>query len=216
MPNPEFLGQSEKEIWLKIEPILIELLDELKANGKIETVFTKAKIEHIQNIMLNLNQIALNQNLLLDIAKDDTMERANSFLKAIAEFGFTEFLSTHLVVEVAVLQSILNLEVFKTMLLSHLRDIDLRASSFNNTMQNSAPNAWKKLKPFVDNQFRNSLAHGTWAIENKQVVLFGDADLIPYAKLELFEFFIKTKELNVLYACLISVINEKIKTNFFT
>jgi len=63
--------------------------------------------------------------------------------------------------------------------------------------------------------FRNSLAHGTWAIENKQVVLFDDAKLIPYEKLDLDKFIIKTKSQNIIFVCLANLLVAKKKANFF-
>ncbi len=212
--NPDALGGAEKAIWTKLEPILNELLDELKANGKIEIVYTRAKTDHIQNIINNLNIIAINHNLLSDISKD--MENVQKFLEATAPFGFTDGSSTHLWVEVTVLQIITNLEIFKTLVLAHLRDVDLLPSHFPSTIRQNAPNAWMKLEPYVENKFRNSLAHGTWSVEDKKVVLFGGADLIPFAKMSLAEFWIKSKEINLLYSCFGYVLNEKIKANFFT
>jgi hypothetical protein len=52
--NPEALGSSEKKLVRRIEPILNELLEELKANGKIETSFTGSELEHANSITENL------------------------------------------------------------------------------------------------------------------------------------------------------------------
>jgi len=128
--------------------------------------------------MDNLNMISANHNLLMDLGKD--LKKAKAFLDATSPFGFTEESSTHLWVEVTVLQTISNIEVFKALLLAHSKDVDILPSHFPSTMRKNAPIAWVKLEPYVENRFRNSLAHGTWTIENKQVVLFNDADLIPF------------------------------------
>ncbi len=214
VPNPEALGESEKNLWKKLEPILVELLDELKANGKIETNFTLIETQHLGSLMENLNHISMNHNTLIHIP--DTLEKAKKFDKATSEFGFKEDTSTHLVMEVTVLVTIMNTECFKNLILFHLKDVNYQANNFRNTMKKYAPNAWTKLEPFVYSKFRNSLAHGVWAIENKEIVLFENAELIPYEKLTLADFMIKTKEQNLLYACLFYVITEKIKAMFFS
>jgi hypothetical protein len=211
--NPEALGGQEKELWKKIEPIIDELLEELKANGKIETHYCESKVNHLNSIIENLNMISNNNNLLIHVA--DSIGKARHFVEVVSEFGFTDSSSSHLYVEVSALLSIQTFECLKTFLLFHLKDVDQLASHFPRTMEEVAPNAWKKLKPYVDNDFRNSLAHGTWAIENKKIVLFKDADLIPFEKLELHEFIIRMKTQNVLYACLLNLIAKKRKKNFF-
>jgi hypothetical protein len=212
--NPEAFGQAEKELWMKLEPILGELLDELKAKGKTEVSFIPTKEQHLSNIVDNLIQINKNENLLLHLF--DSPERFGQFLKVSSEFGFDEPKSTSLYVEISAYLCVLSTELFKLFLLFHLRDIDPQVSHFTRTMEEVAPTAWKKLKPYVDNEFRNSLAHGTWAIENKKIVLFRDATLEPYERLELAKFMIKIKRQNLLYACLNYLIEEKRKANFFT
>ena len=38
--NPEAVGDVERKLWNEIEPPIRDVLDELKANGKIETLYT--------------------------------------------------------------------------------------------------------------------------------------------------------------------------------
>jgi hypothetical protein len=210
--NPDALGQKEKELWLRIEPILNKLLEELKANGKIETYHTPSEVNHLIKIIENSNTISNNNNLLIHAHDKD---KASRFLNAMSEFGFNDLGLAHLYLEVGTLLLIQDFECFKILLLFHLKDVDFRVSNFYETMRKSAPNAWKKLKPELDNKFRNSLSHGLWAIENKEIVLFEDAKLVPFAKLSLAKFIIGVKTQNVLYACLMNVLTKKGKENFF-
>jgi hypothetical protein len=216
--NPEAFGEAEKELWMEIEPILGEMLDELKAKGKTEISFIPIKQEHLSNIVDNLIQINKNGNLLLQLF--DSRERFDQFLKVSSEFGFDEPTLTSLYVEIGAYLCVLSTECFKLFLLFHLRDVDSQVSRFSITMAEVAPTTWKKLKAYVDSDFRNSLAHGTWAIEktmkNKKIVLFKDAELEPYEKLELADFMIRIKRQNLLYTCLKYLIEEKRKANFFT
>lgn len=211
--NLEFLGKGEKELWMKIEPILSEMLEELKAKGKTEVCFIPVKDHHLSSIIDNLNQINKSENLLLHLLISP--ERVGQFLKVSSEFGFDGPRLSSLCVEIGAYLCVLSTELFKSYLLFHLRDVKPLASNFTKTME-EAPKSWEKLKPYVDNDFRNSLAHGTWAIENQRIVLFGDATLEPYERLELADFVIRMKKQNVLLACLKYLIEEKRKANFFT
>ena len=210
--NPDNLGAEEKKLWTEIEPILIELLDELKTNRKIEISFSADEKHHLMmTVNNNLTQASKNHNLLLHV-----FDNAKKFFEVNSEFGLGENDVVNLYVEIAVLLCILHTELFKTLLLFHLKGVNHKASNFNSTMGQFAPTAWRKLKPYVDNEFRNSLAHGTWAVENKEIVLFEDAKFVIFEKLSLDEFMIRTKKQNVLFVCLANVLAEKHKANVFT
>jgi hypothetical protein len=58
-----------------------------------------------------------------------------------------------------------------------MKDVNFAVSKFYSTMASAAPNSWPKLEPKVDSDFRNSLAHGTYAVIDKKIVLFKDAKL---------------------------------------
>lgn len=63
--NPEEVSENEKTLWLKIEPLVINLLDELKANGKIRTTYKRLENSHLVNIFLNRNEIVKNFNVFM-------------------------------------------------------------------------------------------------------------------------------------------------------
>lgn len=75
---------------------------------------------------------------------------------------------------------------------------------------------WPSLKGYVDNDFRNALAHGTYGIVNKRIVLYKDANLVPVEEIELDEFMMRLKDQNVLFLCLINTLVTKKKAGFFT
>jgi hypothetical protein len=210
--NPEALGLSEKKLLRRIEPILDELLEELKANGKIETFFTESEIEHANSITENLYAIGTNTNLFIHTGEN--VSKAQRFVSAVSEFGFTDSNIIHLYIEASALLLLQDFECFKTLLLFHLRDVDFRAHKFNETMQRFAPKAWEKLKPELDSRFRNSVAHGLWAIENKKIVLFEDAKLIPFEKLDFAQFVIRVKRQNVIFSCFMNLLYKKAMKGF--
>jgi hypothetical protein len=209
--NPEALGLAEKKLLRRIEPILNELLEELKANGKIETSFTGSELEHANSITENLYAIGINNNLLIHTGDNNKAQR---FVSVVSEFGFTDSNIVHLYLEMSALLLLQDFECFKALLLFHLRDVDFRVFKFDKTMEKFAPKAWEKLKPQLDNKFRNSVAHGLWAIENKKIVLFEDAKLIPFEKLDLSRFIIRVKTQNVLFSCLMNLLYKKVKNGF--
>lgn len=213
--NPdEAIGEDEKKVWMELQCILIDLLLELKNNGKVKLNFTKSEINHVKKLLKSRNEVVANFNKMIDTT--DTREKTQGFLQAIKEFDFDDVNYVYLVVELAILLMITDTECFKTLLLFHLKDVDYRASNFVKTMEKNAPKSWKRLKPFIDNRFRNALAHGTWAIENNHVVLFEDAKLVPFENLDLGNFIGKVKKQNLLFGCLSSVISEKIEKGFFS
>lgn len=211
--NPEVLGKGGEEYWKKIESIICGLLDELEANGKIKHVFVRTEIEHMSHVINNIYQSGINNNWLLHLLFPS--ENLKSFLTVSSKFGFDETKAVNLYIQTTVLSCILHTELFKTFLLFHLTKVNYRTSEFYNTMEKAAPKSWKKLKPFVDSKFRNSLAHGTWAVEKNQVVLFEDAELVPYERLDFDKFMIKAKKQNILYSCLATIIIQKFKAGFF-
>ena len=212
--NPdEAIGEDEKKVWMELQCILNDLLLELKNNRKVEINFTKSEINHVKKLLKSRNEVVANFNKIMDTT--DTWEKTQSFLQAIREFNFDDVNYVYLIVELAILLMITDTECFKTLLLFHLKDVNYKASSFLTTMKKDAPKSWKKLKPFIDNKFRNALAHGTWAIEKNHVVLFEDAKLVPFENLDLGNFLGKVKKQNLLFGCLSSVISDKIEKEFF-
>lgn len=212
--NPESHGKGEVTRWLEIEPIIIELMEELKKNGKVKTFFYQEEIDHFKNMLVNASQVSLCNNVLGDLF--DSRLKCENFLKATSAFGFDEDRIVNLYIQNTIYLSILDTELFKALILFHLKDVCPKVSRFETTIKEFAKEAWKKLKPFVDSDFRNAFAHGTWTIENKKVILFKDATLEPFDELPLTEFFVRMKEQNILYTCSNYVLNELRKTDFFT
>jgi hypothetical protein len=207
--NPEAMGQAEKDEWLKIEPVIFELVDELKSENIFRTSFDDEEIKHIRNMMDNVNQLSWNNALLFNIAAD--RDTAEAFLKATSPFGINEFRLVSLFIQQTIFYSITCIESFKTLLMFHLKDVKPKAT-FKDIIPYKASNAWKKLKPLIDSDFRNSFAHGTWAIEeDKKFVLFKNSKLELITKLTLAEFVQKTREQTWLYYCANYVLNEERK-----
>jgi hypothetical protein len=222
--NPNVMLASEKKLWNEIEPVLNGLLDELRVQGKIETIYTQAEKEDLLSAVEKLDRISEAHNTLLDIIRQqrgstEGQRKRETFLKQTAEFGFNEQRVVFMYLALAVTVEVLSTELFKLRLLFHMKDVDFAVSHFSTTMSSAAQISWPKLKPYVDNEFRNSLSHGTWAVINHKIVLFKDAKLLPSsdpeAKMSLHRFMMRIKSQNVLYQCLINVLDKKAKSGFF-
>jgi hypothetical protein len=215
--NPEAMGDLDKKLWSEIEPILNEVLDELQRNGKIETVLTEAEIDRFISTMRKLDGFALAHNALIDLFTQPT---SKPFLEATSKFGFDESKVIYMYVASAITVAILSIELFKTMMLFVMKDVDFTVSRFIGTMSSAAPISWPKLKPYIDNDFRNALAHGTYAIINNKVLLFKNAKLLPpddpEAEMSLDRFMIRVKNTNVLHKCFLSVYVNKLKSGSLT
>jgi hypothetical protein len=213
--NPESLGYAEKTLWNKIEPVLNDVLGEIKANGKIETIYVKAEMDRLSGLVRAFDETSITHNIVLHLF-DRPKEEWSGFLQAIEQFGFKETNVARMYLTLASAVTLLSTELFKLVMLFHMKDVSHAVSKFYSTMQSSAPKTWPLLKPFVDNDFRNALAHGTYAIVNKRIVLYKDAKLFPFDEMELHEFMMRTKEQNVLFLCLVNVLVAKKKSGFFT
>jgi hypothetical protein len=213
--NPDAIGESEKIIWIELQEIFSDILTELKTNNKIENNFTHSEINHFKKMMATRNNIAENFGRIVETT--DSSKKGYAFLNAIKNFNFNDVNYVYLIIELSIMNMITDIEAFKILLLFHLKDIGkCRAIDFLQILQKYAPINSKRLEPYITNtKIRNSLAHGTWAMENNQIVLFDDANLIPFKKLEIIELIEMVKKQNILIGCLSSVISDKIDKDFF-
>ena len=213
--NPDEIAESEKIVWMELQSIIRDLLNELNVHNKIENNFTPSELVHFKKMLKTRNHVSENFGKIADTT--DSWEISTDFLNAIRKFDFTDENYVYLLVELSIMNLITDSETFKTLLLFHLKDINShKVTDFTRTLKNFAPINYKRLEPYITNKFRNSLAHGTWAIENNQIVLFEDAKLIPFEKLEIVDFLLRVRRQNLLLSCLSSVISDKIEKGFFT
>jgi len=214
--NPEALEAREKEKWATIEPVLHSVLDELKRNDLIETVFVQKEIDALWSCIAKQDAFSQASNVLLHLS--DSKEKSSEFVKLNARFGLDEATVVADYILSALSLSVLKTELFKLVLLFNLKrgsKVSHAISKFSSTMQSAAPKTWPQLKPFVDNPLRNALAHATYALVNSKVVLFDDATLEPFEELELGRIMIRMKDQDVPFQYLLNVLNDKAKYGFF-
>jgi hypothetical protein len=219
--NPDALGNKEKKLWAELEPKIRALLEELKENGHIETVLVKHEAEALRPVGDKFNEFAKLQNTMNHIFEAGVSQR---FLAANKEFGLTEPIVASIWESSNLLIALLCTELFKLLILFHLKrglEQDVyKIARFTDTMSKLAPNAWKELREYVDNDFRNSIAHGTFAFlrrGGKSIVeIYRDATLTVLDSMELHEFMIRAKEQNVLFICGFAILYDLRKKGWFT
>ena len=217
--NPDALGEKEKELWVRIEPLVQELLSELKTAGKIESVFLSADMALLDVTLRKLDEFSMVHNMFIHLS--DSELTFKEFLTTNSKFGFTETNTIATYIIAAITVAVLSTELFKLLLLFTTKDVDPRVANFSRTMAREAPQAWKNLEPFVDSPFRNALTHGTYAIVNKKIRLFENAKLETLEtdgkveEMELSDFMMRIKDQNVLYQVLVNVVAEKAEKRFF-
>ena len=219
--NPEALGAKEKELYADLEPKIRALLHELNQNGVIETVLVKQDTARLGSVLEKLDEFSELHNTMNHIFVEDVIPR---FLGANKQFGITEPIAIRIWEAANLLTSLLSTELFKLLVLFHLKrglgQDAYKISNFNNTMSKYAPSSWPELQDSVDNAFRNSIAHGTYAFLKKDnqatVETYKDATLELLKPMALDEFMIRTKEQNVLYACGFNVLLDLKKGGWVT
>lgn len=213
--NPDTLVESEKVVWMELQGITSDLLNELKLKNKIKNKFVASELTHLKKVLKNRNYISENFEKIANTT--DSLEINANFVNTLRNFDFTDENYIYLLVELSIMNLINDNELIKTVLLFHLTDIKgYKATDFSTTMKEFAPISYKRLEPYFNGKFRNSLAHGTWAIENNQIILFEDAKLVPFERLELIDFLLEVRKQNVVFGCIWSVISDKIEKGFFS
>jgi len=214
--NPAALGGREKELWVTIEPVLHAVLDELKLNDLIETVFVQKEIDALWSCIAKQDAFTNVSNVLSHLSHSKA--KAAEFVKLNSRFGLDEPTIVADYVLSALSLSVLKTELFKVVLLFNLKrggQLSHAVSKFSSTMQSTAPKTWPKLKPFVDNPLRNALAHATYALADDKVVLFDDATLEPFEELDLGHIMMRMKDQDLLFQCLLNVLNDMAHRGFF-
>lgn len=210
--NPDAFDRMEKGEYERIKPILIGLLDELKCGGKIRTDFKKGEWGRLRGLISQTKNTSESHNRLLHL-----FERpAKEWLKQVEEIGFKETDMTQMYFVLASTGAILHIEHFKQLVLFVMKDVrSFKVSDFYKTMAEVAPKSWRKLMPFLNSKLRNAFAHGAYALDGENVVLYKDARLDKSEKMSFSDFMILAKKHSVHYVCLIDVLNEKKKDGFF-
>lgn len=191
-------------------------MDELKRNDLIETVFVQREIDALWSCISKQDVFSKVSNVLLHLS--ESKETFVEFVKLNGPFGLDEEIVVADYIMSALSLSVLKTELFKLVLLFNLKrgsGLSHVVSRFSKTMERAAPETWPELMPFIDNPLRNAMAHASYALINSKIVLFDDATLEPFEELDLGHIMMRTKDQDVLFQCLLNVLNDKAKEGLF-
>jgi hypothetical protein len=205
--NPEAIGVTEERQWVRVKPVLIQTLDELWEVDKIETLFEPREKTLLRLCIEKQDDFGKIYNLLVSLF--ESRAKAEDFTKGVEKFGFTESQVVLNFIFVAISLTVLKIELFKLILLFHMKVEDKSVARFNSTMEESAPKSWKTLRPLVDSPLRNALAHGTYTIQPGKITVFKSASLNGPVEMSFGQFILKIKVQDVLLQCLINVLQDK-------
>jgi hypothetical protein len=212
--NPDALAEKEKALWLEVEPILRELLDELKSHDKIENVFVKAELDDLETVLRTQQNCALNYNRLIHATTGQ-----KGFVELLEPFGFDDRSTADMFIQTGILLTVLTTELFRTILLFHSKGLNpegtLRSMLNELAGANFAPNSIRKLRKYVEIEFRNALAHGLVGTKEKKIVLYKNSKFEILEIMDLADFMIRSKTQSVLTHCLINVIVERKREGVF-
>jgi len=207
---------AEKSLWDEAIRIYDELVDELKSKSMIRLATLSMDRRRLGEIWSNSSEIGKAYNDLLKIFTSNKTAKEFSDRSGLPETTLVQTFLTNLVG----LTLIQYESVFKTSLLFFLEeDNGIRRKStlteLLTKIEKICPASGRKLKKLIDTDLRNSLAHGTFWIENKTIVLADTSYLENVKKLSLSEFIIESKKVNVIAHALIFVLVRKIGEGFF-
>jgi hypothetical protein len=139
--NPEALGDREKTLWKKMEPVLNEVLNEMKTNGKIETVYIKAERDRLIGPLKILEETSVAHNNLIHVFEMAEQDRS-LFFETMRRFAFDEASVVGMYLTLTGALTVLCTELFKLFLLFHMKDVNHNVSRFSYTMRTVAPRSW--------------------------------------------------------------------------
>lgn len=210
------LGPSDIRDQKEYERSFIHLFVELQTKGKINPNY-RIGITNIEKLLLYADNSAKSINALDAILHNDIRSFLNNvrqyqiteniFMTLYGEFLLHQFLRFYAILENALITMLLgatygkkgNERIDGTETLGRLLCI----------IDNLYPS--HKLRTMIDHDFRNILAHGWYYLENDKLVYFEDATLARPNYMELSDFLLKFRRLDL---CLIALIQVTTHTEW--
>jgi hypothetical protein len=161
-------------------------------------------------MLRKVQDVAAPLNFQIDFFFDETAKR-----RYLAAFDESDIHSNTVQMNLAyyVTSCVLSTESFKLLVLFQIKGV-YKISEFNAIINRLAPASWQVLKEFVDNKFRNALAHGLYSVEKESVLLFENAKLDIAQEMDLQEFMKEIKNQNILFWCMLLTFLERIANVF--
>jgi hypothetical protein len=201
------LGDADRKRRNQIDAVLSALLKELETSGHLDMRFTSVQADRLFDILRKVRDVAVVYNSLIEIFSDEARE--NKFLNAVQEFGIGRIELVQMYLATYATACVLSTESFKLLVLFQTKGIH-KVSDFNSVIPRLAPHSWPTLKTFVDNIFRNALAHGLYTVEKGKAVLYKNTKLEVCREMTGLEFIMEVKNQNILFWSALLMFLERI------
>lgn len=220
MSTPIRMTSRELKEYAHAKQVFKELLDDFNARGLLRKGIPQKQIKRLAKMWGLSRRFGRAYNAIFNILGN--LERTKSFFARNKDEGIDEQVLTYSFVNQAIGFFLYEIEtVFKTSLLFFLEKKQglikrMQIGPLLNAIKNISPNIGTKLKPLIDLELRNSLAHGAfWFEAGGKVFITPNSHLEKTKDLELHEFFIRVKKQNIVAHALIKALVEKVKQGYF-
>jgi hypothetical protein len=210
------LSGAEKPFWDEAVALFEKMLDDFNSKGLLRKGTINMDRRRLSLIWDNSRYFGIALNEMVEKFRNE--ESVLEFLKGA---GLTSTSATYVLISQLIGTALINLEsVFRTSLLFFLEEEKgitktMALGQLLRQIETISPEIGKDLKKMINPRIRNSLAHGTFWFENGKIYLATNSYLEDVEEMQLYEFWIETKKINIIAVALIEVLIKKINENYF-
>ncbi len=214
------LGEAEKPIWDEADALFEELLEDLNSKNLLRKGPLRMDRERLMLIWRNSQKYAFALNAMVN-----KFQNEETLKKFSVDSGLTLDMITSILMCQLIGTTLINFEsVLKTSLLFFLEEEmgikrTMTLGSLLKEIERITPQIGKRLRTMIDTDIRNSLAHGTfWFKEDKEggkVFLATNSYLDEVKQMELYQFWIEVKRINIISLAFVHALYEKISKGYF-
>jgi len=212
----EQLGEAEKQIWNDAAILFEELLNELNSKNLLRRGTLRMDRERLMLIWQNSRSYGLALNEM--IHKFDSEEALKEFASSS---GLTLDVITYIFMSQLIGTALIDFEsVLKTSLLFFLEEESgikrtMTLGKLLNQIKKISPDIGERLIKMVNTDVRNALAHGTfWFKEGGKVFLATNSYLDEAKEVELYQFWIEIKRINIISHAFVNVLHQKMVAGY--
>lgn len=212
---------TERDEFSNARQVFSDLLDDFRAQGLLRKGTPKDQRSRLSRMWSQSRQFGQAFNAIFKIF--DTAEQVKAFAVRNKVDGIDEEVLTGSLLNQAIGVFLYDIEtLFKTSLLFFLVEKQglkrrMEIGPLVNTIISISPAVGPKLKPLIDLELRNALAHGAFWFESGGEVYMAENSYLDNPKnLKFYQFLIRTKRQNIVAHAFIDTLVEKVNQGYFT
>lgn len=214
------LSKVEKKEFAYAKQVFEELLDDFNKKGLLRKGIPHDQRERLTKMWAQSRQFGQAFNTIFRVF--DTAEKVKAFAARNKVDGVSEEVLTGSFSNQTMGVFLYNIEtVFRTSLIFFLEEKQglrkrMELGSLLKTIEEISPKIHSKLKPLIDLELRNALAHGAfWFETGGEAYLAQNSYLENPKNLKLHEFLIRIKKQNIVAHAFIEILIEKVNQGYF-